>query len=226
MRRRSRNFGDDKFEAMMWRLEQQLGYRELVAAKSQMRLQFLERAYNLGEELWRKRDALERLTWQYRLARTLDRSLKRHGWMLFPPFAWFVCFVVGVIWAPLGIIGIVLWLLGLLSYPAANKLRYFASRSVSSQLATDRAAWEEANTAGQVEYEKWWESACENFRGYPPDWPQRRRAVLARDAHRCRRCSRAGSLHVHHQVALSEGGTNALQNLIAICRRCHSDEHS
>jgi 5-methylcytosine-specific restriction endonuclease McrA len=56
-------------------------------------------------------------------------------------------------------------------------------------------------------------------------WRRARRAVLDRDRHRCRRCgspaTRFDALHVHHVVPRSEGGTDALSNLVTLCALCH-----
>lgn len=69
---------------------------------------------------------------------------------------------------------------------------------------------------------------------YPPDWEQRRRAVLARDEYTCQRCGEASgphagdegvTLHVHHVRPLSAGGSNRLSNLVTLCADCHEAEH-
>ena len=53
-------------------------------------------------------------------------------------------------------------------------------------------------------------------------WARVRRAVLARDGWRCRRCGRAGRMEVDHVRPLDRGGDPwALSNLQALCRRCH-----
>ena len=53
--------------------------------------------------------------------------------------------------------------------------------------------------------------------------PARRRAVLARDGHRCRTkgCKSKHFLEVHHIKPRSRGGTNAASNLITLCSACH-----
>lgn len=74
------------------------------------------------------------------------------------------------------------------------------------------------------------EAADENGR-YPPDWDRRRKAVLHHYSYKCARCGRRdgnvnhGSLHVHHYVPLSNGGTNELSNLLPLCGDCHSLMH-
>lgn len=63
---------------------------------------------------------------------------------------------------------------------------------------------------------------------YPPDWPDRTAAVRGRQDGTCGRCRRSPpvvSLHVHHLRFLSEGGTNDLENLVALCPDCHSLMH-
>lgn len=65
---------------------------------------------------------------------------------------------------------------------------------------------------------------------YPRNWDSLRRAVYARDRHRCTRCGRKGgrrvALHAHHIVPLSRGGTNTLENLATLCDVCHRRVHS
>ncbi len=53
--------------------------------------------------------------------------------------------------------------------------------------------------------------------------PAMRRAVLARDGHRCRveGCGRARFLEVHHLIPRSEGGENRPENLVTLCSSCH-----
>jgi 5-methylcytosine-specific restriction endonuclease McrA len=56
-------------------------------------------------------------------------------------------------------------------------------------------------------------------------WRRTRAAALERDGHRCRRCGSPATafdpLHVHHVVPRSEGGTDALSNLVTLCALCH-----
>lgn len=52
-----------------------------------------------------------------------------------------------------------------------------------------------------------------------------RRAVYARDGRACRKCSRRDALDMHHIQPVVEGGTNEPENLIALCRKCHSEWH-
>jgi len=53
-----------------------------------------------------------------------------------------------------------------------------------------------------------------------------RRKVYARDGHRCRCCGSRHSLHVHHIIPWSCGGETCLENLITVCRWCHSLIHA
>lgn len=59
---------------------------------------------------------------------------------------------------------------------------------------------------------------------YPPDWPLRSAAVAARDRV-CTNCGSGKILQAHHVVPLSKGGTNRLDNLTLLCRRCHRRTH-
>jgi hypothetical protein len=57
--------------------------------------------------------------------------------------------------------------------------------------------------------------------------PAVRRAVLARDRHRCRvpGCTHATFLDIHHLVPRSEGGSNDPENIITICGAHHRATH-
>jgi len=59
------------------------------------------------------------------------------------------------------------------------------------------------------------------------DWHATRRAVIVRDAARCRVCLRVVSgreLHVDHILPLEDGGTDSLTNLQVLCREHHSQK--
>ncbi|MCY4020159.1 MAG: HNH endonuclease signature motif containing protein [Chloroflexi bacterium] len=57
-------------------------------------------------------------------------------------------------------------------------------------------------------------------------WRALRLAVLHLAGWRCQRCGRAARLEVHHRVALADGGAAFdVDNLEAVCRRCHFARH-
>lgn len=58
---------------------------------------------------------------------------------------------------------------------------------------------------------------------YPPDWEERRESILAGAV--CEECGRDRSLHVHHIIPISKGGSHREENLIVLCEACHSKEH-
>lgn len=63
---------------------------------------------------------------------------------------------------------------------------------------------------------------------YPDNWPELRAKALRRDRYRCVRCGcgmDARTLHVHHIVPLSRGGSNEMTNLETICVKCHAEAH-
>jgi hypothetical protein len=64
---------------------------------------------------------------------------------------------------------------------------------------------------------------------YPPDWDDRRRKLLNITPY-CNDCKRGypqvDSLHIHHIVPISNGGTHKLANLVVLCQPCHQDRHS
>lgn len=53
-----------------------------------------------------------------------------------------------------------------------------------------------------------------------------RKQVLARDENKCRKCNREDGLEVHHIVAVSDGGSNEMDNLITLCSGCHTEWHA
>ncbi|MCU4972048.1 HNH endonuclease [Halobacteria archaeon AArc-m2/3/4] len=59
-----------------------------------------------------------------------------------------------------------------------------------------------------------------------------KRAVRKRDRRRCRDCGfkpdrgESHKLHIHHITPKSEGGSDEMNNLIALCDDCHQKRHS
>jgi 5-methylcytosine-specific restriction endonuclease McrA len=51
--------------------------------------------------------------------------------------------------------------------------------------------------------------------------PLSRRAVFARDGHRCQYCGKAAE-NIDHVVPRSRGGQHEWENVVAACRRCNS----
>lgn len=66
-------------------------------------------------------------------------------------------------------------------------------------------------------------------RGYGAQWRRLRAMVLRREP-LCRRCTADGRLVgadvVDHVRPLSQGGTNAMDNLQPLCKRCHDNKTS
>lgn len=62
-------------------------------------------------------------------------------------------------------------------------------------------------------------------RGYGGQWRKRRERIMRRDKALCQPCRKGGSVMpavaVDHIVPKAEGGTDADENLQAICKRCH-----
>ena len=54
-------------------------------------------------------------------------------------------------------------------------------------------------------------------------WKTRRSAVMARDNHMCQYCG-GEATEVHH-LTYENIGNEPLEDLIAICRLCHKDQH-
>lgn len=69
------------------------------------------------------------------------------------------------------------------------------------------------------------------FEDYPEDWEERRRKVYERDDYECQICGYRGNvgegkLHAHHITPISDGGGHELENLVTLCRSCHSGVHA
>lgn len=80
------------------------------------------------------------------------------------------------------------------------------------------------------ELNNWLTNTEEKYRDlhtYPEDWGMRRRYIAKRDNFTCNNCGRKGWLgfHIHHKIHLSQGGTNALDNLMYLCKWCHENQH-
>lgn len=65
-------------------------------------------------------------------------------------------------------------------------------------------------------------------RGYGWKWQKLRKQVLERDGHLCQTCIRQGryeqATEVDHILAKSQGGSDSLANLAAICEPCHREK--
>lgn len=57
-------------------------------------------------------------------------------------------------------------------------------------------------------------------------WRRLRKQVLANANHRCSVCGNSRGLQVHHIKPVSAGGTDAIDNLRALCAGCHKAAHS
>ncbi|MDO4557135.1 MAG: HNH endonuclease, partial [Lachnospiraceae bacterium] len=61
---------------------------------------------------------------------------------------------------------------------------------------------------------------------YPEDWEQRKEIILNAADYQCEECEDDSSmLCVHHKQWLSQGGSNALDNLQCLCWNCHEKAH-
>lgn len=58
---------------------------------------------------------------------------------------------------------------------------------------------------------------------YGDDWDNIRQLVYRRDNFTCQECGKKNmKLDVHHIIPFLDGGSNELDNLISLCRSCHS----
>jgi 5-methylcytosine-specific restriction endonuclease McrA len=57
------------------------------------------------------------------------------------------------------------------------------------------------------------------------EYEELRHRVLRRDGWRCQFCGSRQNLEVHHQQFRSRSGEDTEDNLISVCRNCHSIAH-
>jgi 5-methylcytosine-specific restriction endonuclease McrA len=81
----------------------------------------------------------------------------------------------------------------------------------SARLHSERAAFEIPSVVRLVRYVK-----VPHHRRVPPT----RRAIFARDGHRCQYCE-APAESIDHVLPRSRGGANIWENVVACCRRCN-----
>ncbi len=92
-----------------------------------------------------------------------------------------------------------------------------AKQRLASQIRSTRDQHEATTAKIRLLYDLW--------PTYPPDWGERQREVNERDHYSCSQCGVGGRLHLHHIRALSQGGTNRLENIALLCEDCHSSAH-
>ena len=56
---------------------------------------------------------------------------------------------------------------------------------------------------------------------YIRNWEEIRKSVFSRDANKCCKCGSKKNLEVDHIKPISLGGTNDLENLQILCRKCN-----
>lgn len=70
-----------------------------------------------------------------------------------------------------------------------------------------------------------WARTSRHARGYGTAWDKLRKRILTRDKYLCQACARKGRLtpanEVDHKKPKAKGGTDAEDNLEAICSPCH-----
>ena len=73
----------------------------------------------------------------------------------------------------------------------------------------------------------WKHGRSSSQRGYGAAWQRVRLSVILRDKGLCQGCLQQGIIRqgrdVDHIMAKSQGGTDAMDNLRLLCRRCHAD---
>ena len=73
-----------------------------------------------------------------------------------------------------------------------------------------------------------WGTKTRQERGYGAAWDKVRQLALARDCGLCQLCQAKGrpmiATEVDHIVSKARGGSDALDNLQAICKPCHTQK--
>ena len=59
---------------------------------------------------------------------------------------------------------------------------------------------------------------------YGDDWEEIRKLVYERDGWICQKCKKHKPLDVHHKIPFRINFDNSLNNLISLCRSCHTKE--
>ena len=59
---------------------------------------------------------------------------------------------------------------------------------------------------------------------YVGEWNTQNRAARARDGHQCRLCGSTDRIQVHHIIPYRYSHSHDLDNLVTLCRSCHSRE--
>ena len=59
----------------------------------------------------------------------------------------------------------------------------------------------------------------------PVSYEALRQQVLRRDGWRCQSCGAMSNLEVHHKEFRSQSGDDSEENLITLCRSCHTLAH-
>ena len=67
---------------------------------------------------------------------------------------------------------------------------------------------------------------------YGEDWAQQKELCKRRAGYRCEQCGwtprrkrERALLHAHHRLSRRRGGSNALNNLVCLCVKCHAIHH-
>ena len=56
-------------------------------------------------------------------------------------------------------------------------------------------------------------------------WSDLRQIILEKYHYNCSICGSNEEIDVHHKIPIKDGGTNEIENLIAVCRNCHEKLH-
>lgn len=92
----------------------------------------------------------------------------------------------------------------------------------------DKSGYCETHKPEEDNWSKWQGGKSDTERGYGWSWRKLRKQVLMRDSYLCQECSRNGrtteGCQVDHKTPKSQGGTDDMENLQALCIPCHKDK--
>lgn len=65
----------------------------------------------------------------------------------------------------------------------------------------------------------------EDYQAISPQWKEMREKVLEKAGYVCEICGSAINMHVHHKVYPEVWGEEKMEDLMAVCKRCHAKIH-
>ena len=96
------------------------------------------------------------------------------------------------------------------------------TRSSMNVTCSDRCSREHKSREHQGEKSTFWRGG--KMAPYVGEWRAQRRAARERDGYKCVLCSSTDRIQVHHIIPYRYSQSHELDNLVTLCRPCHSRE--